>query len=449
MSLNVNITDNYDPSSGFSLSPITVLLECDNQDAKIKYSLDGKNPIVHGILYKVPFIIKESPSREVNLKVAAFTETEVSPVVERQYILIDPLADEDKDGISNIDEGADRMQDTDEDGIPDYLDLDSDNDGLTDKEEANLDLDKNGVLDRLEPLSNEFKLAIETDFEAHESIVENQAYHIFIRCISGRGTFTFKSNLTMSSDTYDGDIIFLGPATPCQIEQGATVSYSFIISQCRSKDVFWLKINSFDLETGDERSYNLLEDVKIVLENDRFPYQGVRISWSKNDAAISYIIQKNDDYSYAEIPALPTSFGGLQWFLDREGTYQDVYSVAYKDVTGKIGPFALPKHAPDLHTGKSLVQGNVTMAGLSPAEGIPIAYRVISVGKNNLIGNTVVVKTTHFAYTDSNGSFSFEVPQSSIVKISIDDAGFVRTYAIPNEKATDLRMLEALPNNNL
>jgi hypothetical protein len=49
---------------------------------------------------------------------------------------IEPLEDEDSDGIANGDEDADGARDTDGDGKPDYLDKDSDNDGIPDGVEA-------------------------------------------------------------------------------------------------------------------------------------------------------------------------------------------------------------------------------------------------------------------------------------------------------------------------
>tara|TARA_B100001093_G_scaffold513996_1_gene587080 strand:- start:1601 stop:7132 length:5532 start_codon:yes stop_codon:yes gene_type:complete len=55
--------------------------------------------------------------------------------------------DSDNDGISDIDEGT---GDTDGDGIPDYLDIDSDNDGIYDVVESgngDLDTNKDGVID--------------------------------------------------------------------------------------------------------------------------------------------------------------------------------------------------------------------------------------------------------------------------------------------------------------
>ncbi len=52
--------------------------------------------------------------------------------------------DSDNDGISNADEGRATATDTDMDGIQDYLDLDSDNDGVPDVLEGNGDVDGDG-----------------------------------------------------------------------------------------------------------------------------------------------------------------------------------------------------------------------------------------------------------------------------------------------------------------
>jgi len=55
--------------------------------------------------------------------------------------------DSDGDGISDIEEGSETNVDTDNDGIPDYLDLDSDNDSKTDKDEGTADTDSDSKAD--------------------------------------------------------------------------------------------------------------------------------------------------------------------------------------------------------------------------------------------------------------------------------------------------------------
>lgn len=68
-------------------------------------------------------------------------------------------ADSDGDGISDYEEGRDQNRDTDGDGTPDYLDLDSDNDGYPDAEERGdgpvpRDTDGDGIPDYLDPDSD-------------------------------------------------------------------------------------------------------------------------------------------------------------------------------------------------------------------------------------------------------------------------------------------------------
>ncbi|MFT5355450.1 MAG: hypothetical protein ACI9KE_002669 [Polyangiales bacterium] len=58
------------------------------------------------------------------------------------------FADEDGDFISDADEGRASGLDTDGDGTPDYLDIDSDNDLILDSAEGALDTDEDGTLDR-------------------------------------------------------------------------------------------------------------------------------------------------------------------------------------------------------------------------------------------------------------------------------------------------------------
>ena len=88
----------------------------------------------------------------------------------------DPLGDTDGDGISDLHEGRATRVDTDEDGVPDYMDRDADNDGIFDMIEAgdtnlatapvdsdfdgtpdfrDLDSDDNGVPDLIEGTSDD------------------------------------------------------------------------------------------------------------------------------------------------------------------------------------------------------------------------------------------------------------------------------------------------------
>ena len=64
-----------------------------------------------------------------------------------------PPPDADGDGRSDTTEGRDTNVDTDLDGIPDYLDFDSDNDGLTDNIEGDGDADADGLPDWRDPIT--------------------------------------------------------------------------------------------------------------------------------------------------------------------------------------------------------------------------------------------------------------------------------------------------------
>jgi hypothetical protein len=67
--------------------------------------------------------------------------------------------DSDCDFICDLSEGIDRNRDSDRDGMPDYLDTDSDGDGIRDRDEAGdedrltppVDRDENGLEDYLDP----------------------------------------------------------------------------------------------------------------------------------------------------------------------------------------------------------------------------------------------------------------------------------------------------------
>lgn len=56
-----------------------------------------------------------------------------------------PWGDSDGDGISDVDEGRGESRDSDSDGQPDYLDLDSDDNGIPDATEGRRDFDLDGI----------------------------------------------------------------------------------------------------------------------------------------------------------------------------------------------------------------------------------------------------------------------------------------------------------------
>lgn len=91
--------------------------------------------------------------------------------------VIDPAGDEDSDGLTNEEEGA-PGRDTDGDGIPDYLDLDSDNDGLSDADELAAgtspvvsDTDGDGEWDVLEVNANTDPLDDSSNLKAQGIVV--------------------------------------------------------------------------------------------------------------------------------------------------------------------------------------------------------------------------------------------------------------------------------------
>lgn len=69
--------------------------------------------------------------------------------------------DDDNDGLSDLDEG-DGVVDTDDDGIPDSIDTDSDNDGIPDAEETG-DSDGDGIPDSQEPVDTDVSTDTDDD----------------------------------------------------------------------------------------------------------------------------------------------------------------------------------------------------------------------------------------------------------------------------------------------
>ena len=83
--------------------------------------------LTQGETYSLDFFFAERHVTQSNFKIETTIELETAP---------DPDADEDNDGIPNILEGFDTEVDSDGDGIEDYLDDDSDNNGIPDSEEV-------------------------------------------------------------------------------------------------------------------------------------------------------------------------------------------------------------------------------------------------------------------------------------------------------------------------
>lgn len=448
--MQITITDNYNEELGYSYSPVTVILECDEEDAEIRYSFDNVDPLRHGVRYRSPFIIRENINNETKLNAVAIKDNTVSEVFSKYYVMVDPLADSDSDGLTNFEEGIFTGQDSDEDGIPDYLDEDSNNDGIPDSVQLNIDADKDGIPDRIQIRDDKFRIVFDGSIVGRTKLVENYPYSLTIRCLSGKGVVDIRNNsLPLSHNS--SYIVADGPELPVYMEANTEVTYILMVSQCRKEEDILLQYTAYDAEHEGLDSGTICSS-SIVMETEDIPYAGIRISWSTVPDASAYLIRigmEGMDSYIIEVPAADHTKVDTQWYIDREGTLDTVYSVAYRNKEGKTGSFSLPKHAPDIHEGKCLLQGNITTAGLEPKSNVAIAYRVVSVGKKNLIGDTVVVKSTHFAYTDTDGGFEIVVPQNSIIKIAIDEAGFDRNFAIPCSNSADLRYLNAMPNNNL
>jgi hypothetical protein len=96
---------------------------------------------------------------DVTITVTASAPTYYCPAPYDTTELLTPSGDCDNDGINNQTEGFDPngdsspadARDTDGDGIADYVDPDSDNDGLTDAVEGVVDLDSDGKPDYIDP----------------------------------------------------------------------------------------------------------------------------------------------------------------------------------------------------------------------------------------------------------------------------------------------------------
>jgi hypothetical protein len=96
---------------------------------------------------------------DITITVTASTPTYYCPAPYDTTELLTPTGDCDNDGIDNQTEGFDPngdsspadARDTDGDGIADYVDPDSDNDGLIDSVEGVVDLDSDGKPDYIDP----------------------------------------------------------------------------------------------------------------------------------------------------------------------------------------------------------------------------------------------------------------------------------------------------------
>ena len=109
----------------------------DNTDGDITVNIVTVNPVNTAIVgsYSVTYNVSDSGGNNA---------TQVTRVVN---VTLNPLGDDDGDGIPNGDEGT---GDKDGDGVLDYIDLDSDNDGIPDSFEGNVDTDGDGVPDYLD-----------------------------------------------------------------------------------------------------------------------------------------------------------------------------------------------------------------------------------------------------------------------------------------------------------
>ncbi len=169
----------------------------------------------------------------------------------------DPNKDTDNDGISDANEGIISGTDTDSDGIPDYKDMDSDNDGIEDTEEANYDMNNDGMPDRVQDNVATFFNDVEKNIV---SIYTDKGSLQEIRTYSPEDIgITRENNITFPYGLFDYVITNINP--------GDTVNVYIILPDNLPTNSRWYY---YDINTGEliDYSYNtesLTDGDNIVL----------------------------------------------------------------------------------------------------------------------------------------------------------------------------------------
>ena len=178
--------------------------------------------------------------------------------------------DTDNDGISDKDEG---IKDSDNDGIPDFQDNDSDNDGISDKDEGITDTDGDGIPDYLDTDSDNDGISDEKETQIATSPYSSNTYNYQI----SNGTSLISGNiLTKDLNKTTVNIVW---STDIQTKTWAGYSPNENINQ-EILDKGWKILNEISQYDGLFVSVNNTTDIKI--------YNTTKI--------ISKSINKNEEY---------------------------------------------------------------------------------------------------------------------------------------------------------
>lgn len=424
------------------LNTVSIELTCDDPLATIQYTLDGNSPLcpLANVYDGSPIVISADTSdKTIVLKAVAYTDEFISNRIEETYIIVSSSADSDSDGILNSVEGI--TDDTDSDGIPNYLDTDSDADGLSDALEGTADYDGDTIPNYIDPDQVDTFI-----YEFHgypiTEMVENVPYTFELKVLNGSADMTI-----VEPDDY-----LLGIEStdePVRLVVGDVRTFTVMPTSCRSGDEITLSFFFKEIPSG--TVYEHTVTINIVQENDDYPFKGIQITWKKNVLARSYNIYRKraSDLEMSLLTSLPhdpTPYVQYQWYIDRDGLCTDRYSIAAVDDDLIEGNPTLPRHAPDINTDMCLVQGNIADLEMSPMESVCITCKVKAVP--SLFGNTMVSKGSMMIYTDSRGYYEFKVPQGSLIVLSVDSTGFKRELLIPRLSSVNITELLNMPQNS-
>lgn len=437
----INLTVN--PAGNLFIDNIDITLSCDTPSAVIQYTLDGNSPLcpLAQVYDGNPIHIEVEEDTDFTLKAVAYTDFEISNRIEEEYTIVYSSGDSDSDGIPNSEE--DPGVDTDSDGTPDYLDTDSDNDGISDAIEGTGDYDSDGTpnfrdTDQVPDFIYEF-----VNWPPTEPLVEYVPYTFELHVKNGSAAMTI-------SEEEDYLIGLDTSKDPEILNVGDVKTFTIMPTICRATDDTSVVFNFSEIPS--ENVHQVSTDVEIVEYSDSYPLNGVSISWQKNVLAKAYKIYKqgvNDPSMYHLITVQhdPTTSSNTQWYIDRDGGSLDRYSVSAVDDDDVEGIHSLPKHAPDIPNNICLIQGNISNLGMEPLEDICISTRIKEYPVN--INNTFIDKRSDISYTDSRGYFEIRVPQNTVIVLAIDSVGFKKELIVPSVYSINIQELLNHPANNI
>jgi len=414
-----------------------------NNDAEIKFTLDGTSPLNDSALtYQSPINLSTTlDSQTFRLRAIAISDRLISQPIDASYTLYNYNSDADKDEIPNGLEGGPET-DTDSDGQPDMLDIDSDNDGMPDYLEGTVDADANNIPAFQDPTEQLLFWYSITGLPEDGALINGKQYEIKVLCYGGVGHLEIISEhpalifSEANTDIQPGEEKIIHMYVPEVMENKCSPLWHL--------GAFPVRFIMSHLEGGVTVSEETLRNYSTIAYTSEIPYRGNLVVWEKVNNASSYNIYRKNigetDFERIDF-RLHDSYHthqNTQQYLDRTGEVLSQYRISAV-ISGVETKLSNIMHASNCVLDYCTVSGHLSNINNKPMPEIRVTARLDKpvFMRSNTLANAYELHT----YTDAFGQFNLDLPKGSVCILKIEQAGLREKLEIPMMDFIDLEDL--------